>query len=36
MQPFNLLLAMITISGVKEQLPGSASGSLVKGSQSRK
>ena len=35
-QPFNLLLAMITISGVKEQLPGSASSRPIKGSQSRK
>lgn len=35
-QPFNLLLAMITISGEKEQLPGSASRRPIKGSQSRK
>lgn len=35
-QPFNLTLAMITISGVKEQLPGSPSCREVKGSQGKK
>lgn len=35
-QHFNLLLAMITIGGVEEQLPDSASHRPIKGSQSRK
>jgi len=35
-QPFNLILAMITISGVIEQLPGSASRRPLKGSQGGK